>query len=542
MTLSPSHFLSKGSPRGYLAFVLHAHLPFVRHPEYDFFLEEDWFFEALSETYIPILLMLERLYNDHIPCRLTLSFSPTLIEMLANPLLKERYIRHLKHLCELCQKEIVRLKNDPHFLHLAHYYLDMYQRCLSVFQNQYQCDLLSGFKNFQECGFIDLITCGATHGFFPPMDSIPQTVHVQVSVACQTFQKYFGYRPNGLWIPECAYYPGHDAIFEKYGIKFFFVDSHGILKASEKPYYGTFAPLSCPQSNVLAFGRDIESSKQVWSADEGYPGDEWYREFYRDIGFDLPFDYIHPYITPDGVRKNTGLKYYRITGKDQNCLPYQPQMAHRRAWDHAGNFIFNREHQIDHLFKQMNRPPILTAPYDAELFGHWWFEGPLFLESVFRQVHLQKTFQIITHADYIDRFPHHQISEPSFSTWGDKGYASVWINSCNDWTYIHLHSMAKRMVQLAKQYPSSASDLVHRSLNQAARELLLAQCSDWSFIMTTNTMVPYAKKRFKEHVNRFNQIDKWLKDNTIDSRTLAIFESLDPVFSDIDYRIFATSA
>ena len=159
------------------------------------------------------------------------------------------------------------------------------------------------------------------------------------------------------------------------------------MHADKVPKYGVYAPLYCSrESRVAAFGRDIESSRSVWSAEVGYPGDFRYREFYRDIGYDLPFEYIKDFIQSNGLRKNTGIKYYRITGKDCPKEPYNPEAAMDAAGEHSGNFMFNREKQIEYLASVMDRPPIIVSPYDAELFGHWWYEGPMFIEFLMRNI------------------------------------------------------------------------------------------------------------------------------------------------------------
>ena len=205
---------------------------------------------------------------------------------------------------------------------------------------------------------------------------------------------------------------GDDEILREYGIRFFFTDAHGILHASPRPKYGVFAPVYCP-SGVAAFGRDLESSKQVWSAQEGYPGDPYYREFYRDIGYDLEYDYIRPYIHPSGLRVHTGIKYHRITGKTADKQPYIPWIARERAAVHAGNFMFNREKQIEYLVEIMDRRPIVVSPYDAELFGHWWFEGPQWLDFLLRKIaYDQQNIELISPIDYLAIYPRNQVSTP----------------------------------------------------------------------------------------------------------------------------------
>ena len=235
-----------------------------------------------------------------------------------------------------------------------------------VFHDRYHRNLVEGFKRFQDEGVLEIITCGATHGFLPLM-ATDKGRRAQILVAKKNYEKFFGRPPRGIWLPECAYDYGIDDLLEEAGIHFFFVDSHGILFGKPRPKYGVFAPVLCP-SNVAAFARDMESSKQVWSRDAGYPGDFEYREFYRDLGYDMPYEYIRPYLHRDGVRRNIGFKYHRITGDVDlsEKQPYRPRWARERAAEHAGNFMFNRQEQAKYLRQFLDRPPIIVSPYDAE--------------------------------------------------------------------------------------------------------------------------------------------------------------------------------
>src|SRR6516165_2775658 len=153
------------TPLGYLCLILHAHLPFVRHPEYDDFLEEDWLYEAITETYIPLLDHLDGLERDGIDWRLTMSVTPTLAAMLSDPLLQYRYVRHLDNLIALAAKEIERTRWMPEYHPLAEMYHRRFTRCRDLFVTQYGNNLLNGFRHFFDSGNLDLITCGATHGF-----------------------------------------------------------------------------------------------------------------------------------------------------------------------------------------------------------------------------------------------------------------------------------------------------------------------------------------------------------------------------------------
>ena len=521
--------------KGYLCLVLHTHLPYVRHPEHEDFLEEDWLYEAITETYVPLILVFEKLLADNVGFRITMSLTPSLISMLTDPLLQERYAKHINKLIELAHKETQRTSWDQGFNHLSYMYLDHFYKVRDTFQ-RYNRNLVNAFKNFQDRGVLEIITCGATHGYFPLMEVRPASVRAQLRVAVDHYQRTFGKPPKGIWLPECGYQPGQDEFLKECGIKYFFTDAHGVLHATPRPKYGVFAPVYC-KSGVACFARDIESSKQVWSSIEGYPGDYCYREFYRDIGFDLDFDYIKPYIHPDGIRINTGIKYYRITGLGNHKEPYNPEPARNKAAEHAGNFMFNRQKQIEHLYGFLDKKPIIVSPYDAELYGHWWFEGPMWLDFLIRKIYYdQKIIRMITPSEYLEENPRNQVVTPSMSSWGYKGYSEVWLQGTNDWIYRHLHEASDRMLELVKRYPN-AYGLANRALNQALRELLLAQSSDWAFIMATGTHVDYAIKRTKDHLLRFTKLYEDLKSNSIDEHWLSDIEWRDNIFPDIDYRV-----
>lgn len=526
--------------KGYLAIVLHTHLPFVRHPEHSEFLEERWLFEAITETYLPLLERFERLCNDNVPFRITMSFTPPLLAMLSDELLQTRYVRHLDQLIELSTKEIERTRWLPPFHRLALFYHHRFSTARRQFVDLYKRDLVRPFRALAARGVLEPVTCAATHGFLPLMDLHPQAVRAQIQVGVQAFEQAFGKKPAGCWLPECGYQPGQEAMFKSFGIKYFITDAHGVLFGSPRPKYGVYAPAICP-SGVAAFGRDLESSKSVWSAEEGYPGDANYREFYRDIGFDLDYEYVRPYLNADGARLHTGVKYYRITGKTNDKQPYDPDQAMERAASHAANFMFNREKQIEYLNSVMDRAPLIVSPYDAELFGHWWFEGPDWLEFLIRKTHQeQQTFELVVPPDYFERYPVNQKLTPSMSTWGNGGYNDVWLNGSNDWIYRHLHKMAERMTEAANAYPQPDPGR-RRILNQMARELLLAQSSDWAFILKTQTHTAYAYRRIHDHVARFTALYDSLRQGSMDETRLSDIEAKDNIFPFIDYRAYASS-
>jgi 1,4-alpha-glucan branching enzyme len=522
--------------KGYLALILHAHLPYVRHPEYAYSLEEKWFFEAITECYIPLLSAFQELEKDGIAFRLTFSLSPTLLAMMEDPFLQDRYGDYLSKQQELAHREEERTGGDPVFFPLARMYRKNLEHVSSFYNEKYGRQLVRPFKELQQGGYLELITSSATHGFLPLLSVQQEAVYAQLAAGIMHFEQVFGTPPKGIWLPECGYDPQFEEIIGELGLHYFIAATHGVLYASPRPKYGVYSPILTP-SGTAAFGRDPETSHQVWSAKEGYPGDYNYREFYRDIGFDLDLDYVGKYLHPPGLRSNTGFKYYRITGPDNHKEPYNPQWAANKTWEHAANFIFNREKQVEYYGGLMDRPPIVVAPYDTELFGHWWFEGPLWLKNLCRQISGNQHLEMITPGQYLERGYPLQLSTPNASSWGDKGYYEVWLNGENDWIYRHLHQGARRMIALASDFPNAEGTL-RDALTQAARELLLAESSDWPFIMTAGTMDMYARARQTSHMARFLKLERQIRNNSIDTSWLRKLENADNLFPQLDYRLF----
>ncbi len=552
-------------PVGYFSLILHAHLPFVRHPEYPEFLEEDWFFEAITEVYLPLIFIFQNLHDAGAKPRLAMNVSPPLCEMLADKLLEERYTRHLENLIELANKELYRTRNEAsEFFDVAKMYVENLTASLDLWNNRYRRNLINAFRELQDEGVLEIITCGATHGFLP-LVSTREARKAQIIVAVNNYKKHFGRQPRGIWLPECAYEPGLEELLKEAGIEYFIGDTHAIFYGDPRPRYGVHAPVVCPNGTAV-FARDLETSQQVWSDKVGYPGNDLYREFYRDIGWDAPLDYLKPHLHEDGNRRHLGLKYYRITGKDvpqQAKKPYIPTLAREKAAENAMHFIGERMKQAHKLRETFEgHPPLVVSPYDAELYGHWWFEGPQFIDFFFRKLHFdQNEIAAITPGDFLDSGLPIQVQQPTASSWGENGYYKVWLNERNSWMYPYQHDAERRMTELAnsKSYAFTREDLTPegvtlttRILNQLARELLLAESSDWAFQIYQGTTVEYSSRRFQSHIHRFDLLANMLGNSDDDHFTpeegvtltadqlelLAEIENRDNLFQEIDYRIY----
>ena len=507
--------------------VLHFHLPYVRHPESSKYLEEEWYFEAVTETYLPLLESFDNLESDGIDFNLTMSLTPTLLSMMNDDLLSERLKDYITLRLKVLDEEAFRTEGDPEFHPVTLFYRKRYRNWYEKIKDNGGKYLINGFLKHFRNRHLGILTSSATLAFLISMVGEPEAIAAQIEVGIETHKNILGVTPKGIWLPECGYTEGFDGILNKYGLYYTFLDRHGIDFAKPNPVNGCFSPIITP-FNVVMFGRDPESSRQVWSSKEGYPGTPVYREFYRDVGFDLDLPHLTP-LRHGSLKTFTGLKYYAITGQGNYKEAYRPSAAKRKAYEHGAQFVYHRELQTQYLKNYIDEP-VVTSMYDAELFGHWWFEGPWWIEAVFRRINengFVKSAKAIDIADetifklngllkkYDDEKSYLQlveninrnnakngvfIAQPATSSWGGGGYAEVWLNGKNDVIQPFLSDIASVLIYICKnginrvKYPEV--------LNQGARELILAQSSDWPFMLTTGQAVSYAERRVKAHLVR----------------------------------------
>ena len=352
--------------KAYLAFVLNAHMPFVRRPEYPRFLEERWLFEVISETYLPLLRVFRSLEADSVPFHLTLSVSPTLAAMLGDKALVDRYAEYLESQLRLAGAEEARVGGDPDFAPLPRMYRELYSADKADFDELYGRDILSAMDFYYKKGRVELMTSGATHAFLPIFRDCREAVTSQVETAIISHRKAFGKHPAGFWLPQLGWYPGVADLLRSYNVQYTVVTTKGAMLGEPTPRYGSFAPVECP-SGLVAFIRDAGATKAVWSESSGYPADPAYRDFYRDIGFDLPADYLDAHLENPGERIFTGFKYWAVTGRTQEKRPYDPVAAAAKAAAHASHFLAERRAAATAAAALMDRPPLMVCPFDAEL-------------------------------------------------------------------------------------------------------------------------------------------------------------------------------
>jgi 1,4-alpha-glucan branching enzyme len=489
--------------------------------------------------------MFEQLLNDHVEFRMTLSLSPTLLAMFSDRLLQERYSRHLDRLITLADEEMARTRNDSDFFPLARMYHRHFRATRDLYDRVYRRDLIAAFRAVAESGSVELITSAATHAFLPALLSEPSSVRAQLCIGTKYFSETFGRKSGGIWLPECGFAPELDPLIREAGGRFFFLESHGLIAGSPPPRQSIYGPVVTP-SGAVAFARDVDSAHEVWSSLSGYPGDPDYRDFYRDIGFDHTPEMLRDYL-PHGIRTFTGLKYYRITGGSEAKQPYIIDRGLNKARIHATDFVRKKKDQVMALrqrFGPDNILPVITAAYDAELFGHWWFEGIEWLREVLTQTASgREDLGLMTPSAYIAEHPVSQTCMPSLSSWGKKGYGATWIDRENNWIYRHVLHASRLMADMADAASATAArhgtaTVIERALNQAARELLLAQSSDWPFMIKNGNAAAYAEKRLTGHIQNFLSLHREITTGAVSSASLEPLEMRNSLFPNIDYRIF----
>ncbi len=524
--------------------VLHAHVPWVRHPEVPHCLEEDWLHSTLVETHLPLLEMLFRLRAEGVPFRLTLDLSPTLLAMLRDRVLRRRTLAYLDRTLRLCRDEIERSENET-IRALASHYEERFLRLRSLYVETWECDLLRAYADLRDSGHLELTASAATHGLLPLLMRVPESVQAQIRAGIRQYVQSFGRLPRGFWLPECAYAPALGPILHREGIDWTLVEEHALTTAPQADESFPFTP-GVTADGLYVFGRDQASSNEVWNADEGFPGDERYRDFFRDVGLEAPLDALQEYLGESGQRQFTGLKYYRLARRGEQSEYYDPALASRAAEEHAVRFIASRGAQLAALEAEGIDHPLVVCAFDADLFGHWWYEGHEFLEHVFRGTAQRGDFSFTTPGLYLAA--HKDVAlppaAPVSSSWGEGGYFETWTSEENNWTHTELQARAEQLARLVHLYEENRPAMDERTTKHRERaiqimtkELLLAQSSDWSFLMKNEASRDYAERRTREHLERFDRVRAVL----MDANQGAVLDEIDeasPIFSDLPWNLY----
>ena len=522
--------------KGVFALMLHSHIPYCRKSGV-WPAGEEWLFEAMNETYIPLLKAMRALHFDGIHPKMMIGLVPILMEQLADEYMKDRFCAYMEDKIHRARNDIRRFQADPALCSVARYWLEFFESNYKAYTSDFYRDILGTLKWLQDEGVIEVLTSAATHGFLPLMES-DSMVFAQVCIGVETYKRYFGRVPRGFWLPECAYRPAEWSVREQRmrkgidewlaaeGIEYFFAENVGITRASfRENRHQEAAPTTFRgyklASGVSVFGRNEATGKQVWSPDQGYPGDPFYLEFHRK--------------DPE-----SGLHYSRITGQDDKQV-YEPEKAHERVESHAQHFVSLITRILDQTVIS-DTEPIIVSPYDCELFGHWWHEGVHWLEQVYRLLDKEKTVSLRGLGEYVDEYGgafSTIIMQPS--TWGLNSDYTVWQNPEHGWIWPYINASSREAEQVFKEVRPN-DDRGHRIMRQMARELLLMQGSDWPFLLFTTQAKEYANQRFHHHHQRFLKLIWAAKDlsdhGRLSEAALQQIEDVDNPWPDLDWGLF----
>jgi len=492
--------------------------------------EESWFFEVLSDTFLPLLEVFDRLDGDHVPFRVGLSISPIFVQMLGDETLQEKYIAYLDNQIEFGQREMERVKDKGGMFALAKHYFDRAVDRRAALTVRYEGSIFKMFDSLRRRRKIEFLATTATHAFLPFLCPYPEAVHAQLEVAISSYRHSLGFIPQGFWLPELGWEKELEPFLRLYDFDYTIADSHGFVFGNPPPSRGSFFPVKTP-NGLVVLGRDFNAVADIAAMQNEGP----YQDISRDIGYELPADTLGPFLSRNGARLATGFKYWK--GEDHTL--YDPLAAKAAAEEHARAFLENCNTRLSDAAKHMQGIPLSLCAFNADSFGRHWHEGPMFIEAMFRLATGYRELQFMTPSEYLSHqpFTSYETSIPEFSSWGENGYAETWLDSSNDWIYRYLNRSIERMVELAERF-SENNSLKERALNQAAREILLAQGSDWPALLHQQKCTEYARFQVEDALHNFTAVYEALGSGHIGAEWLTTLERQHNIFPNINYRVF----
>ncbi len=498
-----------------VALVLHGHLPWVRghgtHP-----CGEEWLFQSWAETYLPLLDVLERLADDGGRDLLTLGLTPVMAEQMEDPALLAAFhgwlarrqldLGHTVSRYGLSDRERLRPVWAAHWRRL--------RWLLARFEaGPLRTGLVAPLRALADAGVIELLGGPATHPYLPLAEQ-PEVMRAHLADGMARSASVLGRRPAGVWTPECGYrpagpvadptvaprehtaegapvlprgtvaLPGLEELWSEAGAQHLVLDGPTLTGgwprtgAARAPQAATDHPVRVGESELVAYGRNLDLAYAVWSPTGGYPGDPWYRDFHA-------------------IDLEGGFKSWRVT--DHASLakePYDPEAAHARVSAHAEDFLARCAAHRDRALSSADpggEPPIAVVALDAELLGHWWYEGPSWLESTLRRLRGDAALATTTlQADRQRRDAPQRMDLPE-SSWGAGKGHGAWVAPQTQALWARLRAAERRWVDL----PDGDAKTV------AWRQLSLAAASDWPFLVVRDQSRRYALERVEGHLADF---------------------------------------
>lgn len=516
---------------GSFCLVLHGHLPYVlRHGTWPH--GEDWLYEAAAETYLPLLAMVDECEYLNARPKITMGLTPVLLEQLSHEHFKQGFEHYLDDRAQQAAYDLGDFKKneDGHMAYLAEEWIKLFNELKEQFK-KIDRDIPAAFAKQAEKGYLEILTSNATHGYMPLLYH-DDAIRGQIRAGVASSERILGFKPTGMWLPECAYRPGGDwdppihwgrvhnrtgieHLVADEGITHFFVENHLVENSRSEQVFNDgqwwkvswdeavkypsrgWRSVNEPQgvnsdgtglARAAAIARDPDVCESVWSGDIGYPADGVYLEFHKKWS------------------PKRGLRYWKVTGKKTDLGDkhlYYPENVSGKVHEHAMDFVNKIKDRLREHRDLTGKCGMVTATFDAELFGHWWFEGPKFLRDVMLTLNADDQVNVCTTAEYLEANPVDKVVALPEGSWGDKGDHRVWANEQVNWMWDIEYRCESNFIRMIHDLPWEENKEVHKLLQDAGRELLLLQASDWPFVIRRGQAVDYGIKRFMQHVARF---------------------------------------
>jgi 1,4-alpha-glucan branching enzyme len=496
--------------------VINSHIPWMPY-------DEERLFETIFETFLPLLEVFDRLEADRIPFHIGVSFSPSLCFLLSDGDLLKKFDEWINKRIDFLKQELNRTDNLPENALAQMYYEEAVDKQLQ-WTGRYERNILKAFEYYQKKGSVELLMTAATHAFLPFYVCYPEAVQAQIETAIGTFRRFFGKYPLGFFLPEMAWSPDVDQFLRAYNFGYTITDAHAFVLGEPVASKGVFYPIRT-RSGILTIARDIGARFSAYS------DADCYRDNNRDIAYELPKETLKPFF--GNRRISTGCKYY---ARDKSL--YNSAIADATARVQARAFLNAQVERLHTAGKFMSETPVSLCVCDADDLGRLWREGGYFVESLFREANTAENvgIRLLSPGEYLfdQEMDKIEIITPSFSSSGPNGYAELWLDSFNDWMYRHMVRAIERMTELAERFPNE-SGIKERALNQAAREILIAQDSSWPKMLYNKE---YANKQIKSCLQNFTTIYESLGSGHISTEWLTNLEYDHRVFPNINYRVF----
>ena len=514
-----------------LLFIFHAHVPYIRHDDENEPLEATPLYEMLSYGFLPFLRMCSCLDADAVPFKCALVISPLLCEMLESPLCQERYGAYLERNIAFAQQELKQAAGLPREA-LVRKYFEFLTLNWEDFHVRYKKDILSGINFFADKGCIELLATSATPCFFPFYQNMPESLTAQIEQGLNSFREHFEAAPSGFWLPSMGYDTGLDSIIKSYGLDYTVLESQSFLFADRPPVNGVFSA-AIGESGLSFLGKDSVACADIAHPETGFYLHPDYLDTDKDAGFELDGEALLPLFDVKKGRRATGFCYHRRDGGG-----YDAAAGALQAEQDAERFLANRDAVLTEAAGLLDTDPLCSVSVlPLRFLGKTWREGMSWLESVFRKLAQRRDIQCALPTEYLKKVRRIQSINPFYASNLPSGYADELINSSNDWMFPRIQKATERMIDLAGRFPDDQG-LKERMLNLAAKELLLAQSTDWPLMADAQVSAEYAAVQCKEHLATFTDVYDSLGSGSIGTDRLIKREKEYPIFSDMNYRFF----